>query len=56
MKRPGTEEIKAVYHESLLGKRTKTRIPGDTQLKRADIEWPGFEQPPWERGEEGRST
>ena len=38
VKRPGTGEIKAVHFESLLGKRSRNRIPLDSQLKWEDVE------------------
>jgi sialic acid synthase SpsE len=40
VKRPGTGEIKAVHYPSLLGRRTKSAIPRNTQLKWADIDSP----------------
>ncbi|MCF7835520.1 MAG: N-acetylneuraminate synthase family protein [Candidatus Marinimicrobia bacterium] len=38
VKRPGTGEIKAEEFESLLGKKSSTKIPKNQQLKRSDID------------------
>ena len=38
VKRPGTGEIKAVHFESLLGKRAKSWIPVDSQLKWKNVD------------------